>query len=109
MGKLADKFNEGNFIALRLAQFTSKQGKRTRVIQATTSEKKVDGSVLMRFDDIVEEGSRMGFTEQGVFIPAHIMTKKNIQHHQRVTGLAVINCNKKRGVWSWKALSVDNS
>ena len=63
----------------------------------------------MRFDDVEEKGSGLGFTEQRVFIRGHNMTKKNIQHHQRVTGLAVINCNKKRGVWSWKALSVDNS
>jgi len=107
MSDLKNVAKEGDLIAVRVSEFDSKQGKRTQVVHASMTDKMPPDSVLKRFEDVVEEGNGMGFTTQGIFIPPPLMAKNRVEHMQRVSGLAVINFNKKRGEWGWKALLLD--
>jgi len=45
----------------------------------------------------------MGFTPDDVFIPPPLMQAQGIADGDQVTGVALLNLNKKRNTWGWKA------
>jgi hypothetical protein len=49
----------------------------------------------------------LGFTNSDVFIDRPLIEKYNIENDAKVAGKAVINFNKKRATWGWKALSIE--
>ena len=51
----------------------------------------------------------MGFTESEIFIPTHLVLEHRLKDGQTVSGTAVLNFNKKRGNWGWKALSIEKA
>lgn len=104
---LDEAFSEGDAIAVRLSQYTTKQGTRYRVLMSKKTDETVSNSIFKNFEDEVREGSGMGFTSNGVFIPPNLMNIHQIKHDDRVTGKAVLNYNKKRSEWGWKAVVID--
>ncbi len=51
----------------------------------------------------------MGFTESEIFIPTHLVLEHRLKDGQTISGTAVLNFNKKRGNWGWKALSIEKA
>ena len=49
----------------------------------------------------------MGFTDNDIFIDPSLMSKHRIEDDARVSGMAVLNYNKKRSSWGWKALKIN--
>ena len=107
--ELDDSFLEGDAIAVRIHRFKSKQGSRYRTFTAKKTTKPIPKSILKSFEEEVREIDGMGFTiEEGIFIPPPLVNDKNIKDGDRVSGKAIINFNKKKLEWGWKALSIDN-
>ncbi|WP_445427368.1 DUF7017 domain-containing protein [Alishewanella sp. HL-SH05] len=99
-------YNAGDSIALKLAERTSKQGRRYTVLSHKTSNKEPSEDVMQHFSESVRVNNGMGFTLSGIFIPPPILKKYNINDNDSVTGRAVINFNDKRGVWGWRAFDI---
>ncbi len=107
--ELEDRFLEGEAIAVRVHKYTSKRGTRYRTLTAKKTTKSIPKSILKAFEEEVREKDGMGFTvEEGIFIPPPIVNANNIKDGDRVSGKAIINFNKKKLEWSWKAISIDN-
>ena len=107
--ELEESFLEGDAIAVRIHRFKSKQGSRYRTFTAKKTTKAIAKSILKSFEEEVREIDGMGFTiEEGIFIPPPIVNDKNIKDGDKVSGKAIINFNKKKLEWGWKALSIDN-
>ncbi|EOG1394014.1 hypothetical protein ACK3FM_002528, partial [Vibrio cholerae] len=103
---LPEEFKEGDAIALRLAKFTSRQGTRYRVLTSSRTTKPIPSSILKPFSDDVRKENDMGFTDDGIFIPSPLIRENSINDGDFVTGYAVLNYNKKRSEWGWKAISI---
>lgn len=99
-------FNEGDAIAVRLSQYTTKKGTHYHVLTAEKTNKTVPELILKEFEDDVREENGMGFTSDGIFIPPPMMRSLNIKDNDRITGKAILNYNKKRSEWSWKAINI---
>ena len=97
----------GDHIALRVARYNTRKGLRTRVVTATPTDAEVDGNVCRSFRSTVRIRNGMGFTDDGIFIPPDIVRSHNMQDDEFVSGRAVINFNKKKRSWGWKALAID--
>lgn len=97
----------GDHIALRVARYSTRKGVRTRVVTATPTDAEVDETVCRRFRTTVRISNGMGFTDDGIFIPPDIVRSHDMQDDELVSGRAVINFNKKKGSWGWKALTID--
>ena len=107
--ELEDRFLEGEAIAVRVHKYTSKRGTRYRTLTAKKTTKSIPKSILKAFEEEVREKDGMGFTvEEGIFIPPPIVNANNIKDGDRVSVKAIINFNKKKLEWSWKAISIDN-
>ncbi|MBE0448651.1 MAG: hypothetical protein IBX64_11235 [Actinobacteria bacterium] len=103
---LPEEFKEGDAISLRLAKYTSRQGARYRVLTSSKSTKSIPSSILKSFSDDVREENGMGFTDDGIFIPPPLIRQNNIRDGDFVTGKAILNYNKKRSEWGWKAITI---
>lgn len=104
---LEDEFEEGSAIAVRISKYTSKQGTRYRTLTAQKTNEPIPDSLLKTFEDVVRESNGMGFTDKGIFIPPPLVRYFNIKDGDTVSGKAVLNYDKKRFEWGWKAISVD--
>ena len=105
----AAKFSVGDIFALRLASHTNDRGIQYSVLTCQPTSKEVSPSTAKRFQSTVRISNGIGFTENDIFIDRPFVEKYNIQEDEMVEGLAVLNFNKKKGTWGWKAIKVINS
>ena len=100
-------FREGDAIAVKLSKYTTRQGTRFRILKAAETHSKPSSSIRQTFQDTVRVRNGLGFTTTDVFIPPPMIAKSGIRNDDIVSGVAVLNYDKKRGSWGWKAISVD--
>ena len=104
---LKERLHEGDAIVVRFSSFTGKQGELQRVVTARKANEPAPISLLKTFEGHVSLGNGMGFTDNGIFIPPPLVVEHQIQNGSRISGKAVLNYNKKRLEWGWKALKID--
>jgi hypothetical protein len=107
LADLSDKFNEGDAIAVCVSKYTSKQGTGYRALTSCRTTKAIPESLVKPFEDSVREENGMGFTDSGIFIPPPMVSAHNIKSDDYVSGQAILNYNKKRSEWGWKAISIN--
>jgi hypothetical protein len=101
-----DTFQEGDGIAVRIAKFTDSHGTRYRVLEARATNEAPSTAVKRGFSDVVRAENGMGFTKGDIFIPPPLMSAHDIETGDVVSGIALLNFNRKRDTWGWKAVSV---
>jgi hypothetical protein len=108
--RLADYASDvalGDSVSLKLAVYYSKQGKGVRIVSAEPASSVAAPSVRRQFSEPVRVSNGMGFTQGGIFVPPDLVAKHGLEESQAVSGLAVLNFNKKRNEWGWKAILVE--
>ncbi|WP_052501643.1 DUF7017 domain-containing protein [Thiomicrospira microaerophila] len=102
-----DKFHEGDSISLFITQFINKNGAQYKALQPKRTNESPPASILKSFySDVRVKDSNLGFTDCGVFIPAHLVRQYDIEDGSFVEGVAILNFNKKRSEWGWKAIRI---
>jgi hypothetical protein len=101
-----EHYKEGDSIAVKLCEYQSKIGKKFRVVTNNKTTEEPSSSIKKLFSEHVNVDHGMGFTSDDIFIPPLMITKNGILNGDYLTGVAVLNYNKKRSTWGWKALSV---
>ncbi|MCD9472602.1 DUF7017 domain-containing protein [Photobacterium phosphoreum] len=99
---------EGDFLAVKVAQFKTKQGERYRVLSVKQTEKIPSSLVYKDFSCSVRASNGMGFTDDNIFIAPPLMEQHGVNDGVLVKGTAVLNYNKKKMSWGWKALKLTN-
>lgn len=97
----------GQAVAVRMVRYHDRKGPRTRTLSAAPSTQAVPPSVLRPFREGVEVRNGLGFTCTGVFIPPDIVAAAAVADGATVDGVAVINFDKKRNTWGWKAIKAE--
>ena len=95
----------GDTISVRLVRYHDRNGARTRTLAATPSTQPAPSSIVKPFSEGVEVRNGMGFTSGGIFIPPDIVSAVSIENESEVEGVAVLNFDKKRSTWGWKAIN----
>ena len=106
LSELTTSFKEGEAVALKLAKYITNQVERYRVLQALPSTSTPDSSIRKEFHEEVREEREMGFTNNDIFVPPFLMNLEHIRDGDLISGVAIINYNKKRSSWGWKAISI---
>ena len=107
--ELKAEFREGEAIAVTLSKYTTKQGTRFRVLKAARTDKEPDASIRKTFRETVRVSNGMGFTASDIFIPPPIVSGNGIEDDETVSGVALLNFDKKRASWGWKAVSIESN
>jgi hypothetical protein len=97
----------GNAIAVRIARYRSRTGERTRTLSVRLSTHSPGPNVLKPFNEDVEVRNGLGFTPAGIFIPRDMVSALDLSDGDNIAGKAVINFDKKRNAWGWKALTAE--
>lgn len=101
-------FNTADVIALKLASHTNDQGIQYSVLSCQHTHKEISSSTVKRFQNTVRISDGFGFTENDIFFDRHLIEKYNINDNDLIDGLAVLNFNRKKRTWGWKAIKVIN-
>ena len=94
----------GTFVEVQITVHPTPNGNRTRIISINPTKKLPNQGIYCTFKDqinVTESG--LGFTEGDVFVPPNIVAESNIKSGDIVTGMAIINYNKKKHKWGLKA------
>lgn len=107
--ELKADFREGDAITVTLSKYTTKQGTRFRVLKAARTDRQPDASIRKTFRETVRVSNGMGFTATDIFIPPPLVSRNGIGDDDIISGIALLNYNKKRDSWGWKAVSIDSN
>lgn len=104
----SSNFNMADTIAIRLATYKNDREIRYSVLTCRATDKIPSSSIVKKFKTEVRVSNGLGFTSDDIFIDRPIIEKFGIEDGSIVEGIAVQNFNKKKSVWGWKAISIEN-
>lgn len=97
----------GDFVIVKL--FTNHKG-HSRPLQAQKTEQTPGHQIFRRFEkESLRISGGPGFTDSGIFIPPDMVVKYHLTETLIVSGFAVLNYERKKLRWSWRALDMDFS
>jgi hypothetical protein len=71
------------------------------------TDEEPDPKLLRKFSGRIELSGLVGFCDD-VFVERDFIVANNLKDGISITGTAIMNYNKKRLKWGWKALSIDS-
>jgi len=102
------KFTIGAALVLRLSTYENDRGVRYTVLTCRETDEKPKNNIVKQFSSSVRISNGLGFTDDDIFIDRPLVERYSIEEDDFVTGTAVLNYNKKRSTWGWKALLLEN-
>ena len=102
------KFTLGEALALRLSTYENDRGVRYTVLTCRKTDEKPKSGIVKQFNSSVRVSNGLGFTDDDVFIDRSLVDRYSIDEDDYVQGVAVLNYNKKRSTWGWKAILLEN-
>jgi tetratricopeptide (TPR) repeat protein len=106
LSHLSTPLREGCAIAVKLSRYQTKEGKAYRVLHAEVTDEMPSPLVRKEFSEEVRLSNGMGFTPSEIFVPPPLIAESRIHDGQKVSGTAILNFNKKRQSWGWRAISL---
>ena len=100
-------FNDADTVALKLTSHKNDRGIQYSVLSCLPTEKEISSSTVKKFQSTVRISNGLGFTANDIFIDRPFVDQFNMQDGDSVEGVAVLNYNKKKSTWGWKALKID--
>lgn len=100
-------FQVANIVALKLSSHKNDRGIQYKVLSCTPTDKKISSSLVKKFKSAVRIVNGLGFTDNDIFVDRLLVDCFKIKDSDSVEGLAVLNFNKKKNTWGWKAIKVD--
>lgn len=102
-------YNIGDYVELRLMESVVKDELITKVLSIVISDK-FPSLICKAFKGTIriKENQAYGFVED-VFIDLNLINKQyqEINNGMQMSGIAVINYNKPKQAWGWKAVRID--
>lgn len=109
LAELPRSFKPGDAIAVKVSKRSTDKGTMYRVLQAEATHEKPSAQVCREFNEAVRLSDGMGFTDSDIFVPPPLVVECQLLDGQKVAGAAILNFNKKRRSWGWKAIALDAS
>lgn len=99
------KFYIGSNVAVRLKE--TKKGIETfyKVLTSKLTDKETDNAIQKNFKGTIRISGAIGFTDD-IFIENRLISEHQINENEIICGVAILNYNKKKSTWGWKAISI---
>ena len=105
------KFSVADVITLKLTSHNNDRGIQYSVLACHPTNKDISPSIAKKFKSTVRISNGLGFTTndifKDIFIDRPFVDAYNMEDGDSVEGLAVVNYNKKKNQWGWKAIKID--
>jgi len=107
------KPNSGDFMELKLKKTQGTNGSFYKVLSVRNTDKQPSPDTVTEFKGRLKvltdkKGGQFGFVDK-VFIPPNVLKSKNLDNAISISvqGTAIINFNKGKGTWGWKAIKLN--
>ena len=106
--QIKGRFEVGSKLLVQLKKVVKEKESYYSVLTCELTDKEPIEKVIRDFSGIIDINGAFGFADS-VFIDFSFISKHQIQDSEYVKGVAILNYNKKRGEWGWKAISVSSN
>ena len=105
INQLKDKVEIGSKVLVKLKKVTKDRDSYYTVLSCSLTQQEPTENILKSFSGIISTKGEVGFVDD-VFIDAHLM-QEHYEYASTINGIAIINYNKKKGTWGWKAIRIE--
>ncbi len=102
------EFKIADILLIRVSTYKNDRGVRHTVLTCEPTQQELNQAVVKRFSSPVRVSNGLGFTDNDIFIDRGLINQYNINEDDYVNGIAVINYNKKKFRWGWKAITISS-
>lgn len=96
---------EGEIVKVRVDTIKGPEGPRTNLLSIEATDDLLPPHLGRQFQGEARVSNGMGFMSDGTFIPAPVIATARIRDGDMVSGIAVINYDRKKARWGFKALN----
>lgn len=101
------EFKIADTLLIRVSAYKNSRGIRYTALTCERTEQELEQAVAKRFSSrVARVSSGLGFTDDDIFIDRGLINQYSINEDDYVNGVAVINYNKKKSTWGWKAITI---
>lgn len=103
-----DNYLEGDFISVKIYHFYRRDGSLSyNLASFFKTDRQPSTSVFRQFTEVVKNyNNGLAFTDSGIFIDRELVRANHINRSCNVQGWAVLNFNKTKNIWGWKAIKI---
>lgn len=98
--------NEGQVVRVQVDTVRGPDGARTNLLSIEDADEPVPSHIGRHFRGEVRVSNGMGFMADGTFIPRHLIAAAHVDDGDVIEGLGVINLDRKKRRWGFKALNL---
>lgn len=107
LSQLSEKVEVGSKLLLKVRLVNSEKGSYYTTLSSIKTEMNPETGILRTFKGNINFSAFYSFADD-VFIDRSLLLEHNINDNDIVSGTAIINFNKKKGTWGWKALKLES-
>jgi len=105
--KLDAVAHENDFVEAKIAQFLDAKGKKYNIVEAKKTNQTPCDKIYKHFsNESVTISGEIGFTESNIFIPSNLVKENKLVDCDNISGKSILNYNKKKSTWGWKAITI---
>lgn len=101
------ELNLADIVILKIASHKNDRGIQYSALTCQHSDTEISPSIAKKFQSTVRISNGLGFTTNDIFIDRPFVDAYQIEDGDNIEGLAVLNYNKKKSEWSWKAIKIE--
>ena len=105
LNQLKEKIEIGTKLSVRLKKVTKEKETYFTLLTCSITDKEPTEKLLIPFSGMVETSGSFGFADE-VYIDSSLMLEHKIDNTNNISGIAILNYNKKKGSWGWKAIKI---
>lgn len=106
--QLKEKVEIGTKLSVRLKKVTKDRESYYTVLTCNVTDKEPTETLLRNFNGMVETSGAIGFADN-VYIESSLMFEYEVEDGNFVNGIAILNYNKRKSSWGWKAIKILSS
>ena len=105
LSEIKEKVEIGSRLLLKLKQVSKLKDSYYSVLSHSVTQQDTTEKVLSPFHGIVRIHDSIGFVGD-VYIESGLIQAHEIHEGMIINGTAIINYNKKKGIWGWRAIAI---
>lgn len=104
LSQIKEKIELGTKVLVRLKKVAKDRDSYYTVLSVSVTQQEPEENILKSFSGIISTKGEVGFVND-VFIDADLM-QEHYEYAATINGIAIINYNKRKGTWGWKAIKI---
>ena len=103
--QINEKIEIGTKLSVRLKKVAKEKDSYYTVLSCSVTNNEPTDTLLKPFSGMIQLSGSIGFADE-IYIDSSLINEHKIEDGDVVNGTAIINFNKKKATWGWKAIKI---